>query len=310
MTPLRKLVELYATGRINRREVTRATGTRQRSVLRSFAASYGHREVKQLSAVDVERWIGERAPHLAPGSRRYEVATLRQFMQWLRRERHIRTDPMLNVKNPKVPRRVPRALSRDETARIWEALPDDRARAMFALMRGLGLRRCEVLAAQVGDWDQTVKTLHVTGKGGHQRVVPVPDVVAVHLARYLAGARITAGPMIRTLDGTRGISNCYVGVLVRQWMELAGVKTGAYDGKAAHSLRHTLASEVADVEPDLRVVQDLLGHVSLSSTQVYLRRTTIALLRSAMDNALKPADTTRRTRAATTIRRAPRSAAA
>ena len=94
--------------------------------------------------------------------------------------------------------------------------------------------------------------------------------------------------MIRRLDGVSPISNSYIGRMTREWLELAEVKSRPGDGKACHALRHTMASEVADVEPDLRVLQGLLGHVSLTSTQVYLRSADMGRMRAALEARQRP----------------------
>jgi integrase/recombinase XerC len=224
----------------------------------------------------------ESRAHLSPGTRRNELSIMRGFVAWLQQERHVRRSPLVGVRPPKVPRSVPRALTRDECDAIADVLPDARAHAIFVLMRRCGLRRCEVLGLEVGDWDRGAETLRVTGKGSHERLVPVPDDVTAALRVYVAWP---AGPMVRTLDGRRGISTSYLGRLVSSWMFDAGVKVAPWDGRAAHSFRHTIASEVADIVSDLRVVQELLGHRSLMSTQVYLRRVNLGATRSALDAA-------------------------
>jgi site-specific recombinase XerD len=256
-----------------------------RTVLTAFSATYGGREVAKMGRRDIERWLESRA-HLSAGTRRNEVVIVRGFVRWLRQERKIKGDPMISVKSPKVPRSVPRALSDEEAARLWAGLPDARARAMVALMLGMGLRRGEVIALQTGDWDQSAGLMRVVGKGGHTRLVPVPVGVAEVLAVYLTGMR--AGPLVRRHDGVTGISNSYIGRLTRTWMENADIKAGAFDGRACHSLRHTLASRVADKEPDLRVLQQILGHVSLTSTQIYLRHAEMPRLRAAMERRGQP----------------------
>ncbi len=86
-------------------------------------------------------------------------------------------------------------------------------------------------------------------------------------------------------DGRGGISNSRIGQLIRAWMEHAGVKSRAGDGRAAHSLRHTMATDVVAREPDLRVVQQILGHQSLTSTQVYLKHAELPRLRAAMERS-------------------------
>lgn len=274
----------YVRGRFERREIKRLTAYRNLNVLRGFTESFGNRDIKHLSRADIERWIATRA-HLAPSSRRLEIATVRKFVHWLQRERIIRGDPMIDIANPIVPRRVPRSLNRDEITALYAALPDDRARAIFAMMRGLGLRRAEVLHAQIGDWDRVARTLFVIGKGDHQRILPVPDIEAATINRYLDAGGFRAGSLIRRKNGTGPISASYLTDLMRHWMTDAGIKSGAFDGRACHSLRHTLASEVAEIEPDLRVLQEILGHVSLSSTQIYVRRASLTRVRAAMEAA-------------------------
>lgn len=281
-TPMGRIAYGYIKGRIDRREIKRLTGYRNLGVLRGFCDSFGNRPVSNLSRRDIEVWMAKRSS-LSAGTRLQEVATLRAFCRWLQRERHIKHDPMMDIRNPRVPRTVPRALSRDEINALYAVLPDNRARAIFALMRGLGLRKCEVLSVEVGDWDRGAATIRVKGKGGHERIVPVTEHETVALEAYVAETGVRAGVLIRRLDGTGPLSSSRLHEIMREWMETAGVKHRAYDGRACHSLRHTLASEVADVEPDLRVLQQLLGHVSLSSTQVYLRNATLAKVRAAME---------------------------
>lgn len=276
------LITRYVASRLTRREICRMTARRTRTVLNSFAATYGQRPVKNMSAADIERWMKTRQ-HVAQSTLRYDVVTLRTFIKWLRQEGELRNDPMRTIANPKTPRSVPRALTRAEGMALLSVLPDARANAIVMLMLGLGLRRSEVAGLQAGDWDQVARTLRVTGKGGHTRLLPVPGRVAAALNRYRV--RMAAGPMIRHHDGVRGLSAIRISALIRDWMLLAGIKAAPYDGKACHSLRHTLASEVADVEPDLRVLQQILGHVSLTSTQIYLRGVESARLRSALEGA-------------------------
>lgn len=281
-TPLGALVRVYVNGRLARGEIMRGSATRTRTILSYLADTFGHRPVANMGHADIDRWRATRG-HLSPATLRTEISVVRGFVRWLQRERHVRTDPMAYTKPPRVPRTVPRALTRSEVEALWRVLPDERARAIVALMLGCGLRRCEVLRLQVGDWDRRLGTIRVHGKGNHERVIPIPGYVATHLERYLVDARW--GPMIRRLDGVTSISSSYLGRLVQEWMVEAGVKHAPLDGKACHALRHTLASEVADVEPDLRVLQEILGHRYLTSTQVYLRRVQLPRMRAAMEAA-------------------------
>ena len=275
---LHPLVRQYVVGRLNRKEIVNGSGRTQKMVLGQFADVFGRRPVANMSRHDVQRYQ-ETIAHLSVGTRRNRLSVSRSFVRWLQLEGRLKNDPFVGVKFPKPPRRVPRALTRDECDRLWAVLPDLRARAVVSLMLGLGLRRIEVVRAQVADYDPRRRTLQVVGKGSHERLLPVPEHVATVLDELLQS--VIHGPMIRTRTGS--ISHAYVGMLVRGWMTVAGIKKAPWDGKACHALRHTIASEVADIEPDLRVVQEILGHASLANTQIYLRRADIGKMRAAME---------------------------
>lgn len=284
LTPCQRLVLSYIRGRVARHEIQLNTASRQRSILMAFADSYGKRPINLMGRKHIEQWLEDRRD-LAAASRRNEFQAVRQFTRWLLLERHIKSDPCGAIKAPKVPRSVPRAMPEHDVMQLLNVLPDARARVVVSLMLRMGLRRGEVISVQTGDYDPTAGTLTVVGKGGHTRLLPVPADVAHDLRVYAAQHGATAGHLIRRSDGRGGISNSRMGQLVRQWMEDAGVKARPGDGRAAHSLRHTMATNVVNVEPDLRVVQQILGHVSLTSTQVYLQHADLPKMRAAMEHA-------------------------
>jgi integrase/recombinase XerC len=162
---------------------------------------------------------------------------------------------------------------------------------IVALGVGLGLRRAEICGLEVGDWDAYSRTVIVRhqSKGGHQRVLPVPDHVAQCIERYI-GSRIGggAGPLIRATDRPwKGITANRVGFLITQWMFAAGLKTSIHDGKSTHALRHSFAQMLYrhGGDSDLRLIQHALGHSHLASTEIYMRATIdTERLRNAMAN--------------------------
>lgn len=275
------LAETYVRRRVELREITPSTGRTTRQCLRSFVASYGNRPPGRMGQADIERWMRARQ-HVAPGTMRLNVQHVRQFVQWLRNEDVIRRDPMRAIRTPKVPRSVPRALPADHVDALMAVLPDARAVAIVMLMLGLGLRVAEVAGLQVGDWDEHGGTITVAGKGGHVRLLPMPERVAEALNRYRPGR--SRGPLIQRADGHGGLAPSTIGILMAEWMRAAGVKRAAFDGRSCHALRHTLASGVADVEPDLRVTQQILGHRHLTSTQIYLRGVEADRMRTALES--------------------------
>lgn len=279
-----QLVAVYIDERHRQGEITLDVRKRLGYVLGRFAVSYGERDPRRLGMADVERWLRTRS-HLAASSRRGEWAAVRCFVRWMVEHGHLRTDPFVGRKAPQVPRQAGRALTTDQTAALEAVLPDKRAWAIYALMRWVGLRRGEVVRLQVGDWDRRSGILHIVGKGGHHRKEPVPDWVAVHLDAYLAEVGAKAGPMIRSRDGGSGIGPAYVSQMTTRWMRAAGVKDAPFDGRSAHALRHTIASEIAESGADVRTVQELLGHTSLTSTQIYLRNSNAKRVLAAMQHA-------------------------
>lgn len=276
-------VTKYLAGRVARGEITKRTAACNRSVLGGLAVSFGRRPVRTLSESHIEAWLATRG-HVEKSTRRLEYSVVRGFVRWLQRTRVIRHDPMVNLTAPPSVRSVPRALPIDEVRRLWNELPDQRARVIVLLMMECGLRRVEVSRAQLGDWDRIGGLLRVVGKGGHERLVPIPEHVAAQLSTYVAEVGVRSGPLIRSrLNDHDGISPHRIGELMARWMRAANVKIAAYDGRGCHSLRHTAASDLADVEPDLRVIQEFLGHAHLTSTQIYLRRVGLARMRAAME---------------------------
>ena len=279
---LDRLIVKYVGDRRARREISKHTSERYLSVLLQLSRVVGARPLDRIGPSDVGRWLAS-IGNQAASSRRVNYACVKCFAAWLLKHKHVRVDLMADVERPKVPRAVPRAMPASDIARILEAAPDARGRAIVHLCVGMGLRREEVTRIEVGDWERESETMTVRGKGDHQRVLPVPDEVIDVLEEYLAEHPGRSGPLIRSFKvESEPISANYLGGLVSHWMAAAGVKRAPYDGVSAHALRHTAASDVLDNCGDLRVVQAMLGHQHLSSTSIYLRRAALGEMRDAM----------------------------
>jgi site-specific recombinase XerC len=283
-TALEDLTVTYMTGRLKRGEIAKTTHERHSGILRMFAAHYGARPVERLSVKDIDRWREERS-HTGAATRQTEWSVVRCFARWLVAERVIRRDPFEGRRGPKVPRHTGRALTADECEALERVLPDERAWAIYSLMRWVGLRRTEVATLQMGDWDRRAGVLRVIGKGSHERDEPVPAWVAARLKAYVLVAGQRGGALIQRQDGSGGLSPARIGDLMREWMSAAGIKARAFDGRACHSLRHTIASELVESGADVMTVQALLGHVTLAATQVYLRRASVARVLAALERA-------------------------
>ena len=159
-----------------------------------------------------------------------------------------------------------------------------RARAVVWLMVGCGCRCVEVARLRVEDYDPRGATVRLTGKGGHERVVPVPSDVAGALDAWLDERGRVAGPLIASRIDGHALAPHTLSAYVRRWMRAAGVKVSALDGRSAHGLRRTAASDVMDACGDITVVQEMLGHREVDTTaRHYLRRVTVAHMREAME---------------------------
>lgn len=280
---LTRHVNAYVTHRRQLGRINPATARSVRYTLGLFAESYGERPVRQLSRVDVERWLAQQS-HLAPSSRRLHLSRVRTFGRWLVLNDVIRRDPTLGIEDIAQPRRVERGMPHDDIAAVLDLAPDLRARAMLRLMVGCGLRCVEVARLGHGDYDRRDRVLRVVGKGLNEREVPVPAEVAAVLDAYLDAESTSAGPLFRNrVNPSRGLTAATVSRYTVRWMRAAGVKARAHDGVSAHALRHTAASDVLDRCDDIRVVQAMLGHQAITTTERYVRRPRVEGLREAME---------------------------
>jgi integrase/recombinase XerC len=266
-------VAAYIADRHTRGEVGALTVRHLRSRLGMLAASCG--ELVEISALDrdkIRAWQGT-VGGLRPASRRAYLSTVRTFCAWCAENGLMAADPTAGLGRVREPRHTPRALSAGQLARLRLVLPDARSEVVVALMAGCGLRCCEVARLAVADYDGGARTVFVIGKRGDERVLPVPGSVADRLDAWAAG---------RPRGRLVGLSASSLSRMVTGWMAEAGIKTGPRDGISAHALRHTFASDMLDRCGNVRVVQEALGHVSLATTQRYLRRASLEQLRAAM----------------------------
>ena len=226
----------------------------------------------------------------APATRARVHGTLAALCAHLVRDGVLVVDPVaaVGLERPKQPRSLPRYIERDaEIARVlaMAATPDPRGRqvwperdvAMAALLAGTGIRASELCGLRIRDLVLDVEDpyVRVTGKGGALRDCPLPPELAATLVTYLASRRGEAGRAPRRDDrvwlNSRGepLTPAALDHHVRRWYARAGVPLPR--GAATHAFRHTVAMQLVNRGEPVNVVQALLGHASLSSTQVYIR---------------------------------------
>ena len=234
--------------------------------------------LKALTAADLRAFLASRrAEGLSPRSLGRNLASVRAFHRFLERRKGIANAALMQVAGPKQPRTLPRPLApaaamqtleeAGATGRGLAGEPWERARdeAVLTLLYGAGLRISEALALTGAD--ASAKALRVTGKGGRERVVPVIPPIAAAIARYTALVPFPVektGPLFLSKTGKP------LGPRpVQKVMETLRIQLGLGPSATPHALRHSFATHLLQNGGDLRAIQDLLGHASLSTTQRY-----------------------------------------
>jgi integrase/recombinase XerD len=259
--------------------------------LRRYAevlAARGKSELKEVTPLDVAEFraalrTGDgNHPPLATTSVGRAVVAVRGLHAFARAQGLTSDDPAHEVAPPPPPRRLPKAISIDEVERLLDAAgstadPDPRAlrdRALLEFLYGTGARISEVTALDVDDLDHLAAdpAVKLSGKGGKQRYVPVGRYAVAALDAYLVRGRPALAGAAGRKSSPAVFLNARGGRLTRQgaWGVLreAAVRSGKSD-VSPHTLRHSFATHLLDGGADIRVVQELLGHASVTTTQVY-----------------------------------------
>lgn len=214
---------------------------------------------------------------LADSSARIAMVHLRIFFRRLAADHIIAQDPAALLETGRAPRHIPETLSADAVAQLLNSVdPDDipfgaRDRALLEMLYSSGLRVSELISLRADrvDWDEHF--LRITGKGNKTRYVPFSTVAARALTNYLKHAReklLRNGKRADVLFLSRlgsGLSRERIRQIIRQRAALAGLPERVYP----HIMRHSFATHLLENGADLRVIQDMLGHADLSTTQIY-----------------------------------------
>ena len=201
------------------------------------------------------------------------LSAWRAFYRFLiERDRSLADDPCAGIRAPKSPKRLPSALSPDEAARLVEIDGDDalslRDRALLELAYSCGLRLAELAGVDVDACDLANGEVRVLGKGGKERIVPIGRPAREAITRWLpARAACVAHGETALFVGRHGrrLSPRAIEQRLAQWALRQGLPRHVHP----HMLRHSFASHVLESSGDLRAVQEMLGHASIASTQVY-----------------------------------------
>ena len=250
-----------------------------------------------VTAADLDAYVGHlRAEGLAPASIARAMVAVRSLHRFRAEEGFTETDPTASVDTPRVPAGLPKALTEAEITALFDAVAGAdavarRDRALLEVLYGTGARISEACGLRLGDVDLAGSLVRLFGKGAKERVVPLGRLAAAALGEWLTpGGRGVLAPeqWARRGDAEAVFLNQRGGRLSRQgaWaiVRRHGDAAGLGDRLTPHVLRHSCATHMLDHGADIRAVQELLGHASIGTTQVYTLVSTERLF-SAYDAA-------------------------
>ncbi len=283
-TNLDRAVEEYLTFLRVERGLAPATLRAYRSDLADFADSRGSAREWAAGPEAAQRYLAARTrrgrrqdPGLAPTSLRRRAAAIRGFYRFAFGEGLIERDVAAHLDLPRMPRLLPETLTVAEVERLLAAPPAEAARdrALLELLYAAGLRISEALRLDLEDVSLEGAFVRVIGKGDRERLVPVGEVALEAIRAWLGGPRpdlvarhhvepLRGGPLF-VGDRGRRLARQQAWAVVRRAASAAGL-----GGRVSpHTLRHSFATHLLEGGADLRIVQELLGHASISTTQLY-----------------------------------------
>lgn len=254
----------------------------------SFLDARGVRDVDRVTESDVSAYAADLAtavdadgrPRYAPASIARALVSVRSLHRFARDEGLAPSDPTEELQGARVPQGIPKALTEPEVEALLQAVEGDdplalRDRAALETLYAGGLRIAELVGLDRADLDLDGGLVRVFGKGRKERIVPIGRPARAALEEYLRRGRPALESPRARPAGDPVFLNTRGGRLSRQagWkiVHTAGTRAGLGDGLSPHVLRHSCATHMLDHGADIRVVQELLGHASLSTTQIYTK---------------------------------------
>ena len=232
-------------------------------------------DLAKLEVRDFRAYLSQRAArHIDKSSLARELSTLKNFFKWLARYDILRNPALSVIRTPRRAKVLPKALEVNDTFNVideaqnlasnsWQGLRD---MAIFTLLYGCGLRISEALSLNVGDIGNN-DFLRIKGKGNKERIVPLLPVVVENINKYLAECPYQPKQGEPLFLGARG--DRLVPRIIQRQMQKIRAYLGLPDNLTPHALRHSFATHLLAEGTDLRSIQELLGHASLTTTQRY-----------------------------------------
>jgi len=244
-----------------------------------------------------------------------KLATIRSFFKFLLRKGHVSNNPIAEIKTPKVEKRLPHYLDVNDVERLLNApqgssFQAKRDRAILETLYSTGLRVSELTALNLADIDATGEVIRTRGKGRRERVIPVGSFALRAIREYLevrntvladpAQAASPDAPLFLNRFGQR-LSSRSIRKIMDKYIKIAGLSKKT----SPHTLRHSFATHLLNRGANLRLVQELLGHKHLSTTQIYAHLTRRGIQKAYDEAHPRQTETTTTTEAATAMEPAP-----
>ncbi len=234
-----------------------------------------HKQLFEVQPAEIQLYLAVKYPLIKPRSISRLIASLRRFYRYALQANLIAIDPTLQIESPKLPRSLPKSLNEQEVTDLLNA-PDVgqdiglRDRAMLELLYASGLRVSELVGVKVNEVSTQDGVVRITGKGSKTRLVPMGQIAADWIDQYLKKSRglILDGQITDALFVTKrgdAMTRQAFWYLIKRYALIAGITKHM----SPHVLRHAFATHLLNHGADLRVVQMLLGHSDISTTQIY-----------------------------------------
>jgi integrase/recombinase XerC len=268
-----RLLQQYLAHLAHERRLSPHTLKNYERDLDVLIARAGDNALSKLQVHDIRRFVAQlHGSGLGARSIARALSAWRGFFRYLARDHAYGDNPCLGIRAPKAPKRLPQALSPDDAHRLLDSEAEGaiavRDKAMFELFYSSGLRLSELTGLAPGDVNFSEGTVRVTGKGAKTRIVPVGRFALDALTEWLKDRAHIAGHAADALFVSRH-GRRLSPRSVQQRLKTLALKQGVSTKVHPHVLRHSFASHVLQSSSDLRAVQEMLGHASISTTQIY-----------------------------------------
>jgi len=243
--------------------------------LNEFFAFIGEMPVEKVDYLTLRRYLAKiREKEPKPRTIARKLSSLRSFLKFMTREGYLKVNPSTLLTTPKLDKRLPQFLTEEEVTKFIEApkLDNDmgrRDRAILETLYSTGIRVSELVGLDMDSIDFISNIVKVAGKGKKERLVPIGNRAIRAIQDYIEKRKHKEKAVFLNKSGKR-LSTRSVVNITEKYIRMAGVR----EKLSPHALRHSFATHLLNRGADLRAVQELLGHVNLSTTQIYTHMTT------------------------------------